>query len=253
MITRAFAGQPAHLTFTKDFREFLHGDLAPGATVTLYYDAERMPQTRPYVNGVPAWSISCHAKFHEDGAALEYPLRSETGIILTKSGDEPGSGTMLTGEIAIPADAGEFVLWFVNTGGSGSVYYDSDFGKNYGFPFLVCDVRVAAGQVVPDPAGAHSQFSAEIHAAPEVANVVLDYRVTNRGPVAPEPTRVALTPTDATDDGWQIWSTGSINVPFAAVVSYSVTYTRGNRTYFDDNDHRGYLASQPAADAPEGQ
>ena len=44
MIKRALAGQPAELMFTKDYREFLRGDLAQNHKVRINFDAERLPQ-----------------------------------------------------------------------------------------------------------------------------------------------------------------------------------------------------------------
>ena len=69
--------------------------------------------------------------------------------------------------------------------------------------------------------------------------------MTNQAPVAPATTRVALLKGDAAADGWQRWSAPMIEVPLGAVVSFSVTYTRDGKSYFDDNHHRGYLAPAP--------
>jgi hypothetical protein len=238
MMKRALAGQLADLMFTKDYREFLHGDLVPGHKVALNFDAERLPQ----VFSSPGAAIDCHVLFKRGGTPQVFPLHSDTGILTRKSGIEPGGGSMVRASITIPEDAEQFELWFTASVAGRPIGYDSDFGKNFAFPFVERDIRVRAASVAPVSGQLGDRFSVTVETARAVSGVALDYRVTNRLPLAATTTRVALQSGGSAPDGWSVWSTPPIDVPRGAVVSFSVTYTRANKTYFDDNNHRGYVA-----------
>ena len=112
MIKRALAGQPAELMFTKDYREFLRGDLAHNHKVRINFDAERLPQ----VFDVAGASLEAHVLFHKDAAERVIPLESHTGILTRKSGVEPGAGSMVTAVVQIPADAERFSPGFAGRG-----------------------------------------------------------------------------------------------------------------------------------------
>jgi len=245
MIKRALAGQLAELMFTKDYREFLRGDLAPTCRVRINFDAERLPQ----VFDVPGASLAANVLFHKDAAAHVIPLESHTGILIRKSGVEPGAGSMVTAMVQIPANAERFELWFTASSGGKTLGYDSDHGKNFSFPFVNRDVRISHASVTPLAGSDRARFSVAVETASGVSGLALDYRVTNQAPVAPATTRVALLKGDAAADGWQRWSAPMIEVPLGAVVSFSVTYTRDGKSYFDDNHHRGYLAPMPELQA----
>lgn len=241
MIKRALAGQLAELMFTKNYREFLRGDLAPRQKVRINFDAERLPQ----VFEVPGATLECHVLFHEQGTPQVIPLQSQTGILTRKSGVEPGAGSMVTALLEIPADAERFELWFTASSAGKVLGYDSDHGKNFSFPFVSRDLRITDASVTPLSGSDRARFSVAVETSSGVSDLALDYRITNQVPVAPSTTRVTLLPGDRATDGWQRWSTPVIDVPHGAVVAFSVSYTRSGKAYFDDNHHRGYLAPDP--------
>jgi hypothetical protein len=244
MIRRVFAAADCHITFTKDHREYLAGNLAPGTAVTLYYDAERLKQTRG-----PNWKIICCHKYHESGPILTTSLSSSTGNITTKAGNSPGGGTMLSGEIQIPTDAELFILWFELSDDSGASYYDSDSGRNFQFPFLSEDIRIASAEVISAGTTASSNFTVTVETAPDIDALVLDYRITNFGALAVTTTEVPLHLIGAANDSWIQWSSDDISVQDNAVIIFSVAYSKAGRRYFDDNNHRGYLAAPKGVDA----
>lgn len=245
MIKRALAGQLAELMFTKDYREFLRGDLVPNHEVRINFDAERLPQ----VFDAPGASLEAHVLLHANTEPLVIPLESHTGILTRKSGIEPGAGSMVSALLQIPSDAERFELWFTATSGGKVLGYDSDNGKNFSFPFVAQDVRIEDAAVTPLAGSDRARFSVTVASSSGVSDLALDYRVTNQVPVAPATTHVKLCETDTAPDGWQRWSTPLIEVPHNAVVAFSVTYMRDGKSYFDDNHHRGYLAPEPEAQA----
>lgn len=245
MIKRALAGQLAELMFTKDYREFLRGDLIPGRKVRINFDAERLPQ----VFDVPGATLECHVLFKDHASPIVIPLESHTGILTRKSGVEPGAGSMVCALVQVPANAERFELWFTASFGGKVLGWDSEHGKNFSFPFLSRDIRIADASVAPLAGSDRDRFSVSVESANGVSGLGMDYRVTNRVPVAPATTRVALVKDGTAEDGWQRWSAPLIEVPHGAVVAFSVSYTRDGSTYFDDNHHRGYLA--PLPDSPE--
>ena len=241
MIKRALAGQLAELMFTKNYREFLRGDLTANHQVRINFDAERLPQ----VFDVPGASLEAHVLFHKSAAPRVIPLESHTGILTRKSGVEPGAGSMVTALVQIPADAECFELWFTASSGGKVLGYDSDHGKNFSFPFVARDVRVTGAAVTPLSGSDRARFSVTVETSSGVSSLGLDYRVTNQVPVAPATTHVTLLKGDTATDGWQRWSTPMLEVPRGAIVAFSVSYARDGKSYFDDNHHRGYLAPEP--------
>lgn len=241
MMKRALAGQLAELMFTKDYHEYLYGDLIPGQNVVIHFDAERLPQ----VFTSPGASLECHIVFNQGGTPRVFPLHSHTGILQRKAGVEPGGGSMVRASIRIPENADQFEVWFTASAGGRPIGYDSDFGKNFAFPFLSRELQVRGADVVSVSGQPNDHFYVTVATAPAVLDVVLDYRVTNQRPLSPTLTRIALASGGLEPGGWHLWSTPPIDVPHGAVVSFSVTYTRANRAYFDDNHHRGYLAPPP--------
>ncbi|MET0793294.1 MAG: DUF6209 family protein [Polyangiaceae bacterium] len=241
MIKRALAGQLAELMFTKNYREFLRGDLVPGRKVRINFDAERLPQ----VFDVPGASLEAHVRFQEQALPVVIPLESHTGILTRKSGVEPGAGSMVCALVQVPANAERFELWFSASFGGKVLGWDSDNGKNFSFPFVSRDVRISEATVEPLAGTDRDRFSVVVESASGVSGLALDYRVTNRVPVAPSTTRVALLQAGTAPDGWQRWSAPLIEVPHGAIVAFSVSYTRDGTSYFDDNHHRGYLAPVP--------
>lgn len=236
MLERTHAGAPALLTFTKDYREFLRGDLTPGGSVEIYFDAERLPQ----VIDNPGAFIDCHVRYWNGKPPTVYRLESHGGLLQHKAGIMPGGGSMVGAHIDIPENAQQLEMWFTATVGHSQLAYDSDMGKNFAFPFVQQDVRVLDANV------RGGRFSVSLETAGGVSEPVLDYRVTNKQPVAPQPTRISLSPAGKAADGWDKWVTPDVTVPDGAVVSFSLTYRRGAHEFFDDNHHAGYLAPRPA-------
>jgi hypothetical protein len=236
MIRRAFEDKGAQITFTKDFHETVMGDLLPGKDFIIYYDADRLPQERSTYNGLPAWSIVAYVKFSPSDQPKSFPLESETGIVTTKRTPLPEGGTMMKTQVRVPANAQEVILWFVNSGRSGAVYYDSDYGRNYTFRFVSRDIRVLSATVVSDPQTPYSGFGVEVSAAPEISQVSVHFTVLNN-PV-PFSGTVALQKTGSDN----IWSASGIGVPYRAVIRFEILYVVDGSTYTDDNHGQGYLA-----------
>lgn len=243
MLRRAFEGKGAHIIFTKDFREAVKGDLLPGRDVLIYYDADRLPQERSTYNGLPAWSIVAYAQFSASDPPVSVPLASETGIVTTKRTPLPDGGTMMKAQLSVPASAQALTMWFVNSGRSGAVYYDSDYGRNYTFRFVGRDIRVLDATVTSDPQTPYSGFGVEVSAASEVSQVSVRFTVLNN-PV-PFGSTVALQKTE-TDNTWSVYG---IAVPYRAVIRFEIAYVIDGGTYIDDNHGQGYLAggNPPAA------
>ena len=57
---RMFPNDPPSITFTKDHRQLVHGDLLPGREVTIVFDAERLPNERSQDHGKKACSCAVH-------------------------------------------------------------------------------------------------------------------------------------------------------------------------------------------------
>jgi hypothetical protein len=119
------------LSFTGDFQQNATETLKTGAEVTILFDADRLPYERSTgVKGKAEWSISAFVQFSED-------VIKEVKLAPAKKGE-----TTLKGVFTVPAESNEVVLWFLNTGKSGNVYFDSNFGKNYHFPVVAEVVEV---------------------------------------------------------------------------------------------------------------
>jgi len=139
--------------------------------------AERLPNERSTYQGTPTWSITAYVKFSETGQPQSYVLKSLTGPVRRKTTNESGSGTIMKANVPVPVNASEVILWFVNTGRSGAVYYDSDYGRNYWFRFVQNDIRVISDQIVSDPETPYSGFGVQVSAAPALTGVSVHYRV----------------------------------------------------------------------------
>jgi hypothetical protein len=236
-----FRNDPPRITFTKDFRQLVHGDLQPGKTVTIIYDAERLPKERSEEHGQKAWTIRVLYKFSEQGEVRSADLWSETGTVLSKITDEPGEGTMMICRIDMPPDADHLTLWFLNTGKSRDCYWDSNFGKNYIFRFVADDLHVESVGVVPDAGGVFGWFEIEVIALPEVADLAVIYRIMNDPAGAHKEERLALTPIASLDArGERKWS-GRTSVPESAVVRFTFGYHAFGNPHSDSNSGKGYL------------
>jgi hypothetical protein len=236
-----FPNDPPSITFTKDFKQLVHGDLQPGKTVTLIYDAERLPNERSQEQEQKAWTIQVFYKFFEQGEVRATDLWSETGTVLGKMSNDPGEGTMMIGRIDLPPDADHLTVWFLNTGKSGAQYWDSNFGKNYVFRFVVDDLHIESVGVARDATSPMSWFEINILALPEVYDLAVIYRIMNDPAQSRSDDRLALTPAASTDtQGKRNWS-GRAPVPETAVVRFTLAYNAYGNPHADTNNGKGYL------------
>ncbi|HLK66128.1 MAG TPA: DUF6209 family protein [Bryobacteraceae bacterium] len=245
MIRRMFPNDPPRITFTKDFHQLVHGTLLPGRAVTIVYDADRLPHERSEYNGQKAWSIQAFYKFIENGEVRVAELWSETGTVLTKLSNDPGEGTMMMCRIDVPADADHLTIWFLNTGRSGADYWDSNYGANYIFRFVVEDLQLDFAEV------AHGSFRIELTASSEVSDLAVLYRIMNDPSAIREvDTRQPLTASEPDGAGNRRWS-GSAAVPENAVVRFTLAYTAYGNPHADTNSGKGYLTWSGAKADPQ--
>src|SRR5262249_7217457 len=92
MASRTFPPLPPRLIFTRDFRELLRGDLAPGRVVALRYDPARIARDdTSYVFGDPARPIVAHAGFRPGDTPLSRTLVSRSGRLENPDLDPTGN------------------------------------------------------------------------------------------------------------------------------------------------------------------
>ena len=108
------------------------GEIKPGSKVTILFDAARLPFERSVSpKGKSEWTISAFYQVAPGAEVGEIKLVREKSGAAKKAGDEVN---ILKGVLSVPAAGSEAILWFLNTGATGGLYFDSDFGKNYHFP-----------------------------------------------------------------------------------------------------------------------
>src|SRR5215204_2219071 len=121
------------LVFKGDFQQEAAGEIKSGSDVAIIFDAERLPQERSLdEKGKPAWTISAFYQFLPGGEVNKLSLLLEKPKTRKKADEK----AVLKGVFTVPAGSNEAVLWFLNTGDTGSEYYDSAFGNNYRFPVV---------------------------------------------------------------------------------------------------------------------
>jgi hypothetical protein len=247
MTRRMFPNDPVSITFTKDFQQVAHGDLLPGRTVTLNYDAERLPHERS-----AGWVIRAYYRLGAGACVKSVDLWSETGVILTKRDEQPGQGTMLIGTIDVAADSEYLAVWFLNTGRSGTQYWDSNFGRDYYFRFVVQDLHIDLVRVAAVPDSPISTFRIVVAARSEVSELSVLYRVMNDRSGHREEHRLPLAPEQSAQPaGKRAWSAVT-NVPEGAVIQFSLVYTAAGIAYHDTNSGIMYVTwagSQPNREA----
>jgi hypothetical protein len=234
-----FAEDPARILFTKDFRILTHGDLLPGRSVRIVYDAERLPRERSMDHGRKAWTIRAHYEFADRGTVGSEDLESPSGVILHKRDTEPGEGTMMVADITIDPAAEYLSLWFLNTGRSGAEYWDSNFGRNYRFRFVVQDLHIDLVRVAPVPGTPQSTFHIDVSTRPDVSDLEVVYRVMNEGTMHPQERRLPLSPRGL-QAGTRRW-TAETPVLEGAVIKFSLFYTAGGIPYHDTNSGKEYV------------
>lgn len=256
MTRRLFSNDPARIVFTKDFRVVVRGDLLPGRRAKVLYDAARLPLERSDENGVKAWTIKAFYKFSEDGPVSEIDLWTQTGAIQTKMSNDTAEGTVMVCHIDIPDDVDHVTLWFLNTGKSGAQYWDSNFGKNYIFRFMVEDFQVDVAEVVSDPAKPMDWFVIKATAAPDLTDLVVEYRVVNQpagtpvGESSPPESMQLETAGPPATSGKRKWS-GTAPVPQNAVIKFSFKYTAWGNVHSDSNSGHGYTTWPGAKRDPQ--
>lgn len=251
MSRRLFPNDKPWIAFKKNYQQLVHGDLVPGRKVKILYDSQRLPAERSTENGADAWTIKAFYKFIEAGPVHEVDLWTESGAIQSKMSNDTAEGTIMVCSIQIPEGVDHVSIWFLNTGKSGAKYWDSNFGQNYIFRFVVADFEVESAKVIPVAENSHAQFELEVKAAPDVSGIGASYWVANAAVPAVAPSWFALSPVGAPDEsGWQKWA-GSLAVPKNAVVRFTFRYSAWGNEHVDTNSDHGYLTWPGAVRDPQ--
>jgi hypothetical protein len=244
MFRRTFQGNAPYITFTRTWEQVPFGNFVPGQTVQIAYDPNRLPQERSSYDGVPTWSITAFYQFAPNGPVQSRQLDMPAGPSPVRFSPDAVEATFMTTSIDIPDDAGELILWFLNTGQSGMTYWDSAYGANYVFRFTSLDIEGQEANVTSDPATPYSAFNVSMTALLVVENPEVAFQVTNNPPGQPLAGTIALTPGQV-ENGRRAWSAGGIAVPDNARIRFSFRYTVDGRTFLDDNDGTGFWAPKP--------
>jgi Family of unknown function (DUF6209) len=238
---------PPSILFRRDFKQHVRGALQAGVRLFVFYDAERLPNERSMRGDQPGWWITMFARFAPGGPITQLNLWSRTGLILTgKATDEPGEGTMMKCDLQIPNDAKFVELWFMNSGDSGSVYFDSEYGRNYRFEFATSEIDVLDAWVTPPtkpngPGQPQGQFQARIAANRCITAVALDYFYWIVGVNPPVRGRTDLKPTSADASNRTVWENDPVPVPVGTAINFDVGFVIDGRSHTDDNNGRHYL------------
>ena len=243
MAKRRFAEMEAQVTFARNWTHTLIGRLVPGSNLHVNYDAMRLPRERSKTNGRRAWTIQAFAKFHDDAEPQPFKLRPRGGNVLTKTTRETGGGTMMSTVVPVPQDAQFVTMWFMNTGASGKVYWDSAYGANYTFRFASIDIQDVEATVRTSRDGI-SRFEVSLKAGSNVESVTINFRVLNAQPF--QNGTLVLRPDD------HRWN-GVRDVPYNAVIAFEVSYIVAGRSFVDDNSAQSFLAPRPGTKEAEIQ
>lgn len=245
MLKRSFLGRPPRITFTHDFHELVRGDLVPGSTVVLRYDPLRIvPRDDGYVFGDPNRPIVAHAMFHPGEPPVSRTLHSPAGMLTHPDIDVTGDGNVLQGELAVPADAQEVVLWFTYASPLAGLQHDSDGGRNFHFGFASRQIAPLSADIDVDPQRQASAFSLRVAAVGEVDRVAVRVRAVNRADFVKAD--IDLHKTAQAENGWPVWDLAGVPVPDKTILQFKLYYWIGELRYKDDNDGLYYLAPQPA-------
>jgi Family of unknown function (DUF6209) len=256
MTRRLFSNDPPRIVFSRDFRVVVHGDLLPGRIAKVLYDAARLPSDRALERGSKAGTVKAFYKFVEQGPVHEIDLQKEIGATQTKMSHDTAEGTILVCRIAIPQGVDHVTLWFRKTDPSGAQSWDSDYGKNYIFRFMIEDFDIDSVEVAPDPAKPMAWFRVQATAAPDISDLGVFYQVMNQpaGPHlrAPHPQEfLALLPESPPDvSGKRKWS-GAAPVPQNAVIKLTFSYHAWGNVHTDTNSGHGYLTWPGARKDPQ--
>ncbi|MES2774014.1 MAG: DUF6209 family protein [Bacteroidota bacterium] len=226
-----------HIIFTEDSHEFTRGKLAPGKPCRINFDASRFAAKAPgYIQGHPAYSIKVFGEFLPGHQKIDLTLISETGIQLAPVENLTGTGSMLSGDIAIPAGTAEIVLWVALYDPQGNVYYDSNDGKNYHFRMVNNDIT-EKNVTVTKPADAPvGELDVAFTTIADVSAIQFNYRIINNRDDGQEK-QLPLTATEK--DGLTQWSVQA-PIPAGAELVYDFEYLVGNNKFKEDNDGKYY-------------
>ena len=240
MRRRMFSQDPPQIVFLRNFEQRVHGDLVPGATITIQYDAYRLPAERSTDNGAKAWTIKAYFKFKEQGPVYSIDMWTESGAIQTKMSNDTGEGTIMVCRIEIPQDVDHITIWFQNTGKSGAEYWDSRHGANYLFRFVAEDFQVDSVKVLTDPAKPLGLFRIDLTAAAEVSAISVLYRIAN-DPAQPTSATLPLTSAPSQESAVSRKWSGSAPVPPDAVVKFTFRYSAWGHEHIDTNNGSEYV------------
>ncbi len=237
--------KPAQITFTLDYHELITGNLVSNANCFISYDPTRIvPADSGYIHGHPDQPVILNYQFSANGPVSSQALASHIGLLEFAVLDPTGGGSMLDGEIAIPAEAEELIIWFSYVDGNGVTHYDSDLGKNFRFRFASEDIQLLQAVVTSDPQTPYSGFGVEVAADPEITGISVRFTAIN-SPDFPK-SQVPLSNTGkTTPDGMAIWSVFGIAVPYKANIRFKLYYVINGITYKDDNAGKYFMAPIP--------
>ena len=249
MTRRLFSNEPPRIIFTRDFRVVVRGDLHAGMTAKTLYDASRLPAGASDDDNL---NVTAFYKFVEQGPVHQVDLQTGLGAIQTKMSNDTAEGNIMVCSIDIPAGVDHLTLWFLGTYASGARYWDSNFGKNFFFRFMVEDFDVDRCEVLPDATKPIAWFQVDLTTAPDVTDIGIDYQVVNQPAGWQSPHEfLALSASGESDtSGNRKWS-GSAPVPRNAVIKLAFRYHAWGNEHFDTNSGHGYTTWPGARSDPQ--
>lgn len=243
-IRRFGSEKSAQITFTLDFHELITGNLVSNTDCLISYDPTRLiPANSGYVHGDPAQPVTLNYQFSSNDPVNSQVLVSRVGLLASPVLEATGLGSMLEGEIAIPADAQELIIWFSYVDSNGVTHYDSDLGKNFRFRFASQDIQLLQAVVTSDPQTPYSGFGVEVAAIPAITGVTVRFSAINV-PDFPK-TELPLSNTGKNPDGKIIWSIFGVAVPYRANIRFKLYYVVNGIPYKDDNAGSYFMAPIP--------
>lgn len=248
MTRRLFFNDPPRIVFKRDFSVLVRGDLHAGVSATVLYDVSRM---------LPGSSdndpkVTAFYKFVEQGPVHQVDLETGMGTIQTKMSNDTGEGNVIQCHIDIPSGVDHVTIWFRGRYASGAEQWDSNFGRNFIFRFMVEDFHVDKAEVVRDATKPIAWFRMDVTAAAEVTDIGVDYQVVNQSEgFQSRHEFLALSPAGIPDaEGGRKWS-GSAPVPQNAVIKLTFRYHAWGNEHWDTNTGHGYT-TWPGAERDPG-
>lgn len=216
------------IVFTKDWQENVVGELKPGTSFEVVYDNSRLPEIRDTYNGLPAWSILGYFK----------TISGTTENYYDKALETPGQGEIMRQTYDIPEDADEISMWFVNTGRSGRVEYDSNYSQDYHFRFPSKDIFVSRATVATSWPTPYSGLNIEIETSQAVEKAKALCKIT-----APDGDIICQDydfKFYEAKDNRKIYILETCIV-YNATVSFDIAYWVNGREFIDNNGGRHYV------------